>query len=196
MSSPRRAARRLTATGAAAVAALAFALVVALSSAGGLLRALRFSAAQSDAVARDQQERAERFNKDLDNWRAQLDGRSMFFVPPAPPAPAPTEGAVVDRGPPPPPSSYAGPRIVAIVGSTVWFDNGDTVAAGAEPVGGLSVVSVSPPWSARVLWRGVEFDVPLFDRTTDRFLEPALDPIPTDAPTEAQSPISPQQGGL
>lgn len=175
--------------------AVALALIVVLSAAPGLWRALRAGMPQTDAAARDHEERAQRHAKDIERWRAQIDGRSMFFVPAAPPAP-PTEPTVVDRGPPAPPSAYAGPRIVAIVGSSVWFENGDTAKAGADAEGGVKVVSVSPPWSARVLWRGAEFDVPLFDRTTDRFLQPTPEPVPADSPAEAQSSNSPQQGGL
>lgn len=195
-SAARAAIRRMTPAGFAAVAAMAFALVLIAGALPGLWRAARFSSPETDTVARDQQARAERYAESLEDWRAQVEGRSMFFVPPAPPPPPREESPVADRGPAPPPSSYAGPRIVAIVGSTVWFDNGDTVKAGDEASGAVKVLSVSPPWSARVVWRGAEFDVPLFDRTTDQFLQPTPDPIPADGPTEARSPNSPQQGGL
>lgn len=57
-----------------------------------------------------------------------------------------------------------------MLGNGVWFESGEIAGVGEE-VDGVRVISLSPPWSARLEWKGVEFDVPLFDRTTGQFLE-------------------------
>ena len=54
----------------------------------------------------------------------------------------------------------------------VWFDDGRVLEVGGEASQGLRVVDWSPPWTARVEWEEVEFDVELFKRTTERYLDP------------------------
>lgn len=119
------------------------------------------------ALARFQQEHAER--------EVGAIGRSMFFIPfappPPPPPPPPPREPSPPPPPPPPPSRYGGPKVVAMLGDAVWFESGEIVATGDE-ADGVRVIAVSPPWSARLEWKGVEFDVPLFNRNTSRFLEP------------------------
>jgi hypothetical protein len=96
---------------------------------------------------------------------AQIDGRTMFFTPDAPPPP-PRE--IVDAGPAepepdPPPSRYGGPSIVGMMFDSVWFSNDTTLEIG-ESGGGITLLGMDAPWSARVEWRGVEFDVPFMQR--------------------------------
>jgi hypothetical protein len=102
----------------------------------------------------------------------QINGRSMFFVPPAPADVAEQEKEEApDEGPAPKPTRYAGPDVIAVINGTVWFGNDRRIAVGDEE-DGIKVVSVSDsPWSVKLEWRGVEFDVQVFERTTDRFLE-------------------------
>jgi hypothetical protein len=110
-------------------------------------------------------------------YRAQLDGRSPFFVPgppppPPPPAPppAPPPPPAAPPAPPPPPSAYGGPKVVGVVNGQVLFDDKRTLAVGDTGGDDLRVLDSSAPWSIRVLWKGVEFDVPLLGR--DRIVIP------------------------
>lgn len=115
-----------------------------------------------------------RFNTEHARHEASAIGRSMFFIPnappPPPPPPPPPAPPHTTPPPPPPPSRYGGPKVIGMLGDSVWFEGG-RIAGLDEEVDGVRVISLSPPWSARLEWKGVEFDVPLFDRTTGRFLE-------------------------
>lgn len=111
--------------------------------------------------------------------RAQLDGRSPFFVPgapppPPPPAPPPPPPAPPPPppAPPPPPSSYGGPEVVAVALDRVLFKGRDWLVVGEED-GELEVLESLAPWAIKVRWKGVEFDVPLLTR--DRVVMPKDD---------------------
>lgn len=113
-------------------------------------------------------------------YRAQLDGRSPFFVPgapppppPPPPPPAPPPPPTPPPAPPPVPSSYGGPKIVAVVNGRVLFDNKTSLAVGEGSDDELRVLESAAPWSIRVMWQGIEFDVPLMGR--DRVVIPNRD---------------------
>ncbi|MEO1007993.1 MAG: hypothetical protein AAFX79_05470 [Planctomycetota bacterium] len=107
-------------------------------------------------------------------YRSAFDGRSAFFVPsapppppppappPAPPAPPPPPAA--PPAPPPPPSAYGGPKVVAVVNGSVWFDDDRQLVVGGEADGDLRVLASAAPWSLRVVWKDVEFDIPLLSR--------------------------------
>lgn len=104
-------------------------------------------------------------------YRAQLDGRSPFFVPGAPPPPPPPAAPPAPPAPPPPPpapppapSSYGGPGVVAVVNGSVLFADKRMLAIGDDANEELQVLEASAPWSIRVRWKGVEFDVPLLRR--------------------------------
>lgn len=122
---------------------------------------------------------AERFQQGVVRDAQRFVGRSAFFVPPAPvpppPPPPPPRDPVEtppsrDPGPPPPPSSYGGPRIAFVWDDRVTFDNNMTLVAGGEGQNGVEVLETNLPWSVKVRWREVEFDVQLFERTTPSFL--------------------------
>lgn len=117
--------------------------------------------------------RLETFQAAIDQSVGQIDGRSMFFTPQPPNKPeAPPEKK---DEPPPQPTVYGGPAIIAMVDDKVWFDDGRILTSGHAPDDGLKVVRVSPPWLARLEWKGVEFDVTLFTRTTSEFLRKQSD---------------------
>ncbi len=106
-------------------------------------------------------------------------GRSVFFVPPAPvppPPPPPPPREPVERtpppdpGPPPAPSVYGGPKIAFVWNDQVTFENDMTLTVGGEGQSGVEVLSTNLPWSVKLRWREVEFDVQLFERTTQNFL--------------------------
>lgn len=117
--------------------------------------------------------------------RARLDGRSPFFVPsappppppppppPAPPAPAPAPPP--PPAPPPAPGSYGGPAIVGVANDVVWFEDNLRLVVGGPGEGELAVLASAAPWSVRVRWKGVEFDVPILPRDAI-VLPPASDP--------------------
>ena len=104
-------------------------------------------------------------------FASQIDGRTAFYTPDPPPPPRPPDPVMRDEGPrdPPKPTSYGGPKIVATINDAVWFDNGKRVAVGKED-GGVKVIEVRAPWEVVVLWKEVEFRVPLFDR--DKLIYP------------------------
>lgn len=160
--------RRIGVPGTAASCAGVLALAAAAWSAVGLASALITPSQVAEPPEAQQQERYAKYEAALDQRAAQAEGRSMFFAPAAPNKPV--EEQKPDDKPPPPPATYAGPGIVAIVYDRVWFDDGRSMSPSDEEDNGLGVVDVSPPWAARLRWRGVEFDVTLFTRTTDEFL--------------------------
>ena len=134
------------------------------------------------AMESDEVEQAEAFDverqraqhgEEMTAWVSVVQGRSPFFIPPAP---------IIEEPPPPPdpkgdedekptaPTRYAGPDIIGAMNGQIWLDNDTTVALGEEGsvVTLLSLENV--PWSVRVEWRGAEFDVDLFEDTTTNFL--------------------------
>lgn len=164
---------------------------VALGAAGSIFTAAwawpAAKAAMSGGVpnvdlAASLEQRASQYAEAVTGWVKQTDGRTMFFVPAAPPPPPPPPPPEKEEGPPPPPpppATYGGPAIVAIVNDTVWFADGTKRGATSEGESGVKVISISPPWEARVLWEGVEFNVPVFAR--DAVVMPAT-PEPTPKP--------------
>jgi hypothetical protein len=210
--------RTLGAPGAVALAAALLACIAAVAQAPGLASAIASKAPPAAEEAADDTKRIEAFRAGVDAHVKQFAGRSMFFVPPAPPPPPPPPEPVDDTPvEDPPPSSYGGPAIVAMVGDTVWLADGTRLALASSAASDIDVVSINPPWGARLKWRGVEFDVPLFDRTTLRFMEQpsrdgdqpqqsegedpdpdsqAQDADPADAPPQepaAPAPVQPQE---
>jgi hypothetical protein len=117
--------------------------------------------------------------------RERFVGRSPFF-PPHVPTPEPTkipvasQPAVAETSLP---VVYRGPRMIGLVGDEAWFHSttaDDLVLR--VPIGGhvsdLGVVHTNPPWSARVLYQGHEFDLTLWNRMNDdHFIAPHTRPI-------------------
>ncbi|MCC6660267.1 MAG: hypothetical protein IT437_05220 [Phycisphaerales bacterium] len=133
---------------------------------------------------------------------AQVDGRSLFFVPAAPPPPPPPPPKDEGPRPVPKPSTYTGPVLVAMVNGTAWFgkDKGDGGASdkiisvltiGGPEVRGVTLLGLNPPWSARVLWKGVEFDVPLLAPDTVVNKEQPAQPPASRSPSTAASDSPP-----
>lgn len=120
--------------------------------------------------AADLKQRREKYEATLAGWTKQIDGRTLFFrpaKPPPPPEPPAPEPEKKDPPPPPPPATYGGPAVVGIVNGEVWFNDASKRKVGAPEEGGLEVLGVSEvPWSVKVKWNGVEFDVPVFSRDT------------------------------
>lgn len=134
----------------------------------------------------------------LDGSVKQADGRTLFILPinPKAAAEAPVQEVAEVPKEPPTPTTYGGPGVIAFINGTVWFDNGAQLSTGEER-DGVSVVGMSPPWDARLRWRGVEFTVPLFEK--DRLVAPksktpaeeklgTLGPTPVAKPPESRGP--------
>lgn len=125
---------------------------------------------------------------------AQIKGRSAFFVPPAPPPTIVHKPKDPEKPKPPPapskPSSYGGPAMFAIINDTVWFADGKKLKVG-EGDKSVKVVSLEPPWSARLAYEGVEFDVSLFDRDKVIYPRPGEAKLPESKP-EAKPETKPE----
>ncbi len=164
-----------------AVLALCLALYIGVMAAVPVASDL-FDVTRSSSVTIDANQRGrglERFGSDLDRDKSRFINRSAFFVPPAPipPPPPPPPPRVEEEDPepvvprePPPPSRYGGPPIAYVWDDRVTFENDMTLTVGGEGQSGVEVLSTNLPWSVKVRWRDVEFDVQLFERTTSDFL--------------------------
>jgi len=101
----------------------------------------------------DLKARTDLFRKTLTATADKVTTRSPFY-PPKPKAPPP----------PPTPTRYSGPAIIGMVSDSVFFADGKRLSVGSPSDGGLAVVSVDPPWSAKLRYNGAEFTVNLFER--------------------------------
>lgn len=150
------------------------------------------------------QQHAEQQKKAFDGYLAQFGGRSLFVlpVPPRVPDPEPVVSNSPDR-PSPPPSSYGGPSIVAMLSDLVWFSGGRRLKVG-EKSDDIEVIALHPPWEAKLKWKDVEFTVGLFER--NKLVKPpdgkpagaispeaqaAPDPPPRPQPQEASPQTNP-----
>jgi hypothetical protein len=165
-----RAARSLGPWGWGALGAIALACYAVAAGLPGIARAMVSPSADAAAVAPPDASRVDLFRASFKDQLAQFNGRSMFFVPGAPPPPPPPPSDESEQEAPPP-SRYGGPAVIAMISGVVWFDNGTRLRSDEAASGGLRVVSINSPWGARIEWSGQEWDVPLFDRTTQQFLE-------------------------
>lgn len=190
-----RSARTLGVPGGAALIASAIAIVAIGEQVPALVRAAITPAPPPLGAEAEDSKRIETFRAGFEGHLAQANGRSMFFIPPEPPPPPPPPEPESEPQPDPPPSSYGGPAIIAMVGDTVWLADGTRLSFADEQARDIDIVSLNPPWGARLKWKGVEFDVPLFDRTTGRFLleaatpsEPDSSNVPENHPEEEPAP--------
>ncbi|MBL0870695.1 MAG: hypothetical protein IBJ18_08985 [Phycisphaerales bacterium] len=65
------------------------------------------------------------------------------------------------------PRVYGGSDLVAIYDDSAWFRDGRRLKVNDTSDANLSVISVNPPWGAKVRWQGAEFDITLFERSKD-----------------------------
>lgn len=177
----RAASQRVGPFGVIAAALMLAAFVLTLVLMVRTIAGLPWSGPSAAESLRDPTAWAERYAERVETNRQRLTGRSPFFTPaepppPPPPPPPPREEEEEEEEnpgpppPPPPPARYGGPEMVAMMGDVVWFANDKRLRVGEED-SGVTVVSTTPPWTAKLLWRGIEFDVQLFERTTADFLE-------------------------
>lgn len=111
-------------------------------------------------------------NNQMQAYQDRFNGRSVFFDPPLPARPQPTqvqprpepEQPKIDEGPP---KTYMGPGIQFAVGDMVYFkalsahDKPLAIRVGEE-TSGVKVVSTDLPWSVKVGYKGGVYDVPIW----------------------------------
>lgn len=154
-------------------------VVIGLIVTGRTLLPAIVAATVSDEVAEaeefDPQKQHDAFASDLETWVATAQGRSVFFIPPKPII----EEVIVDEGDdqdentttdPVKPRTYGGKKIIAAMNGRIWLDDGTIIPLGEEAQGVKLVHLDNLPWTARVEWREVEFDVDIFENTTGNFL--------------------------
>jgi hypothetical protein len=175
-------ARRL---GAATLLVIVLTAAFAVWSARPAIRALMTGRAVPVDAAAPADDLQDALAADMRLHASRIDGRSLFFIPPPPRRPEPEIVRAPD-GPPPPPSRYGGPPLIAMVNDSAWFSDGTRLRLGDQPPPGSQVrlIALSPPWSARIEWKGVEFDVSLFDRN----------PAPSSASVSLSAPSRPDGG--
>lgn len=106
--------------------------------------------------------------------RDRFDGRSAFFMPPAPVRniPKPPPPPKIEKPLPPPapviPAEYGGKKPIAVLGPIVYFDNFQ-IKVGEES-NGIKVLSTNAPWSVKLAHDGGEYEVSLWDPKKDDFL--------------------------
>jgi len=169
-------ARRLGPAGIGAVLCGVGAAVVMILSASTLLSAARVPSATLVEQAEQERKASEdKFKAAFDDQLKQINGRSLFLVPGAPPPPAPARTVVPDEPKDPPkPSTYGGPALVGMINGVAWFNDGKKLAVG-EGDSDLKMVELKPPWGAVVKWKDVEFTIGLFDR--DAVVNPPPKPV-------------------
>ncbi len=114
---------------------------------------------------------------DLETYKARIDGRSVFFLPPAPRDPIPIKLVQEEDppGPPPPPPTpprYTGPSVRFLVGNEVYFHDGLRIKLGEEKQG-VRVLAVDAPWTVNVAYAGGEYELPVFKRLFPGIKEPS-----------------------
>jgi hypothetical protein len=126
---------------------------------------------------------------------ARFNGRSAFFepIPKRRPTPIytppvkrePIEIEPQEQEPDPPPATYLGPPLIAIIGDEAWFRGSGTgfeavirLQSGQEK-NGLTLVATEIPTMARVQYRGGEYTLPLFTAEEPFFLD-SPPPAPSD----------------
>lgn len=181
--------RSIGAWGWGALVSVALAVIVSAQAVPGLLGAIASPSAQGANGPQADTGRIEAYRASFSERVAQINGRSMFFIPPqpAPPPPPPDEPSEPEA--PAEPERYGGPAVIAMINGAVWLENGTKLRLDESSANGLRLISINAPWGARIEWRGKEWDVPLFDRTTGQFLEkPKAESNPADSPAPEATP--------
>lgn len=174
-----------------AVGAITITTVIAAQSGWAVIEALRTPAPKPGDELDDGSKQTAEFRAGFKPRLAQIDGRSMFIVPAV--GMLKVEETVVVEETPTKPTSYGGPKVVAMVFDAVWFDDGKKLNVGESADGGdLKVIKVTPPWDAVLEWKGVEFTVNFFERDKVVFKEEPKPDATPEPPPEALKPETPK----
>ncbi|MEK6701170.1 MAG: hypothetical protein AABZ53_02830, partial [Planctomycetota bacterium] len=194
----RRGLAAMTATAWWSLGALLLAAMVVLFCTIPLLKAVFISSTSKPAEGTDLTKQYALHDQSMDAYVKQIDGRSLFVIPPPFPRPVadrprPEPGPTTPR-PPSAPTSYGGPTIAAIINDTVWFSDGKKMAVGEPAKDDVAVSAVDAPWSATLAWKGVAFEVPFFERDRVIYPRPGTLPLPpsTSTPEPAKKPEPPK----
>ena len=125
-------------------------------------------------------------------YESRFEGRSLFFapqdwkrkIPPPPPPPPPSP-------PPPPPvapTEYTGPKVVGMLGSTVYLEGARTLEIGKDAEG-ITLVEIISPWMVKIRHKGKEYDVAVGQKVNDSNFKPL-----TSASTPSGVTVAPAAG--
>lgn len=125
-------------------------------------------------------------------YESRFSGRSLFFapqdwkrkIPPPPPPPPPSP-------PPPPPQApteYSGPKVVGMLGSTVYLEGARTVEIGKDAEG-ITLVEIISPWMVKIRHKGKEYDVAVGQKMNEANFKPL-----TSASTPSGVTVEPATG--
>ncbi len=150
-------------------AAIAVAVWMFGSKLPALPSALFTEGLENDGTSAFLSEYLENHAADLQTYQARIDGRSVFFLPPAPKDPTRIKPVLEAKapGPPPPPPTppnYTGPSIRFLLGNEVYFHEGLRIKLGEEKQG-IRILAVDPPWTVNVAHAGGEYEIPVFERS-------------------------------
>ncbi len=158
-------------------AAIAVAVWMFGSKLPALPSALFTEGLENDGTSAFLSEYLENHAVDLQTYQARIDGRSVFFLPPAPKDP--TQIKPVQKkeptGPPPPPPTplnYTGPSVRFLLGNEVYFHDGLRIKLGEEKQG-IRILAVDPPWTVNVAHAGGEYELTVF-----KYLFPGIEEPP------------------
>ncbi|MEE8153641.1 MAG: hypothetical protein V3T53_01630 [Phycisphaerales bacterium] len=150
----------------------------------GLLAAMFTPNIGQDSAGENIQAYLAAHDRDLTTYRERFEGRSLFFRPRAPlrPAPRTTVQKEPDTAPLPPPipTIYGGPAVIAVIGDQVWFKGKDNLKLRVGEEGsGVMVLATNPPWFVKLAYAGGEYDVPIFKEYQTEFSSNPLTERPT-----------------
>jgi hypothetical protein len=125
-------------------------------------------------------------------YESRFAGRSLFFapqdwkrkIPPPPPPPPPSP-------PPPPPQApteYTGPKVVGMLGSTVYLEGARTVEIGKD-ADGITLVEIISPWMVKIRHKGKEYEVAVGQKMNEANFKPL-----TSASTPSGVTVEPAAG--
>ncbi len=125
-------------------------------------------------------------------YESRFEGRSLFFapqdwkrkIPPPPPPPPPSP-------PPPPPQApteYSGPKVVGMLGSTVYLEGARTVEIGKDAEG-ITLVEIISPWMVKIRHKGKEYEVAVGQKMNEANFKPL-----TNASTPSGVTVEPVTG--
>lgn len=127
-------------------------------------------------------------------YESRFAGRSLFFapqdwkrkIPPPPPPPPPSPPPPI----PPPPTDYTGPKVVGMLGNTVYLEGARTIEIGKDAEG-ITLLEIVSPWMVKIRHKGKEYEVAVGLKTNDANFKPI-----TSANTPSGVTVEPAAGAV